>query len=68
MSNSMALTFQEVPSRFGSGSRDRPETLVWSLSMEPDWKEAQQVGDLSVGSEVTWLVCEIKKLGSAAML
>lgn len=44
MSNLMALTFQEVPSRFGSGNQDRLETLVWSWCMEPDWKKAQQVG------------------------
>lgn len=53
MSNSMALTFQEVLSKFGSGNQDRLETLVWSRCTELDWREAQLVGYLSEGLQFT---------------
>lgn len=53
MSNSMALTFQEVLSKFGSGNQDRLGTLVWSRCTELDWREAQLVGYLSESLQFT---------------
>lgn len=57
----MALTFQEVLSKFGSGNQDRLETLVWSRCTELDWREAQLVGYLSESLRFTSLYRDLKK-------
>lgn len=52
-SSSTALTSLEVLSRSESGNQDRPESLAWCRRTELDWREAQQVGHLSVSSPVS---------------
>lgn len=47
-SNSMALTSQKVLSRSVLENQDRLEIQLWSQHMELDWREARQVGYLSI--------------------